>query len=435
VLVPNVGSAVAGVGVTAPLWVGLLVGIAFGIPASLWGIGNPETVIRTGRLVDRLLIGCFASVTAFGAVLLYGLHAVGLPMHFDPKPLYVYSGAIGGVNFGIGAAIGGYFPGTEWIALGEGRRDALYAIPGGLMGAAAWTLIYQTTVGQLLVSSANVGEMVVTGHVADTRPWTMLAVAVGYAAVVLTLLYFLPRYKGGAHSCRRHLGTGCVDDHDRAFIRDTTAFLTEGAVDVAQRRVRRLQQWVNAEAVPFTNYYARTILGVASTVALIVVGSILLRQVFGQSTTYSWLIGTLLLQNFDYTAVVVHGIGWEPLSDVGVMVGAMITSVFISGRFTAFRPVVPPSWRNRFGTSPIRRGFAAFTGSFLVLFGARMAGGCTSGHTLSGGVQLSLSAWVFTAAVVLSMVFTARLVYRDTTWLTVPPQGTGAPEAIPGGGR
>ena len=120
-LVPNVGSAVAGVGVTAPLWVGLLVGIAFGIPASLWGIGNPETVIRTGRLVDRLLIGCFASVTAFGAVLLYGLHAVGLPMHFDPKPLYVYSGAIGGVNFGIGAAIGGYFPGTEWIALGEGR--------------------------------------------------------------------------------------------------------------------------------------------------------------------------------------------------------------------------------------------------------------------------------------------------------------------------
>ena len=106
-LVPNVGSAVAGVGVTAPLWVGLLVGIAFGIPASLWGIGNPETVIRTGRLVDRLLIGCFASVTAFGAVLLYGLHAVGLPMHFDPKPLYVYSGAIGGVNFGIGAAIGG----------------------------------------------------------------------------------------------------------------------------------------------------------------------------------------------------------------------------------------------------------------------------------------------------------------------------------------
>ena len=432
---PVVGSAVAGIGVAAPLWVGLPVGIAFGIPASLWGIGNPETVIRTARLIDRLLIGCFASVTAFGAVLLYGLHALGLSLHFDPKPLYVYGVALGGVIFGVGAAIGGYFPGTEWIALGEGRRDALYAIPGGLLGAAAWTLLYQTSPGQWLISSANFGDMVVTGPVADIRPWPMVAVAVGYAAVVLALLYFLPRYKGGAHSCLRHLGAGCVDDHDRAFIRDTTAFLTEGAVDVARRRVGPRQRRVNAEAVPFTNYYARAILGVAATVAFVVVGSMFLRQVFGQSTTYSWLIGTVLLPDFDYTTVVIRGIGWEPLSDVGVMVGAMITSVFISGRFTAFRSVIPPSWRNRFGTSPVRRALAAFTGSFLVLFGARMAGGCTSGHTLSGGVQLALSAWLFTAAVVVSMVFTGRLVYRDTTWLTMPPQGTGAPEAIPGGRR
>ena len=56
--------------VTAPLWVGLLVGVAFGIPASLWGIGNPETVIRTARGIDRLLLGCFLLVTAVVAALL-----------------------------------------------------------------------------------------------------------------------------------------------------------------------------------------------------------------------------------------------------------------------------------------------------------------------------------------------------------------------------
>ncbi len=146
--------------VTAPLWVGFVIGAAFGIPAALWGIGNPETVMRTARLVDRLLIGCFAFVTAIGAVVLYGLYALGFAMHFSPKPLYVYGVALGGLLFGVGVAISGYFPGSEWIALGEGRRDVLYAIPGALLGAAAWTVVYQTPAGRWLVSAANFGEAV-----------------------------------------------------------------------------------------------------------------------------------------------------------------------------------------------------------------------------------------------------------------------------------
>ncbi len=74
-------------GVTAPLGgVALPIGAAFGMVAGLWGgIGNPETVIRAARLVDRLLLGCFLFVTAVGAVVLYGLHALGVPMHFAPK--------------------------------------------------------------------------------------------------------------------------------------------------------------------------------------------------------------------------------------------------------------------------------------------------------------------------------------------------------------
>ena len=123
------------IGVTTPLWVGLLVGVAFGVPASIWGIGNPETVIRTARLVDRLLLGCFLFVTAVGSVLLYGLYAMGFAMHFSPRPVYLVGVTVGGLLFGAGAAISGYFPGTEMIALGEGRREVLFAIPGGLLGA------------------------------------------------------------------------------------------------------------------------------------------------------------------------------------------------------------------------------------------------------------------------------------------------------------
>ena len=103
--------------------------------------------------------------------------------------------------------------------------------------------------------------------------------------------------------------------------------------------------------------------------------------------------------------------------------------MLISRRFTAFRPVIPPSWRNRFGPSPRKRAIGSFGGSFLVLFGARMAGGCTSGHSLSGGIQLALSAWLFTAMVVIAMFVTTRLVYRDTSWLTNPDGSTSAAPA------
>lgn len=42
-----------------------------------------------------------------------------------------------------------------------------------------------------------------------------------------------------------------------------------------------------------------------------------------------------------------------------------------------------------------------FVSGFLILYGARMAGGCTSGHMMSGIMQSSLSGFIFAAAVFL----------------------------------
>lgn len=47
------------------------------------------------------------------------------------------------------------------------------------------------------------------------------------------------------------------------------------------------------------------------------------------------------MPDFDYGKEVFASIGWEPLTDVGVIFGAMFSAVFISRRFNAFRPVVP----------------------------------------------------------------------------------------------
>ncbi len=54
----------------------------------------------------------------------------------------------------------------------------------------------------------------------------------------------------------------------------------------------------------------------------------------------------------------------------------------------------------------------AFIGGFLILFGARLAGGCTSGHIISGISQLSISGFLFGAGVFATGILTAKLLSR-----------------------
>jgi uncharacterized membrane protein YedE/YeeE len=78
---------------------------------------------------------------------------------------------------------------------------------------------------------------------------------------------------------------------------------------------------------------------------------------------------------------------------------------------TRSREAIPQSWAERFGPSSRRRFAGAFAGGALVLFGARLAGGCTSGHVVSGMSQLAVSGFVFAAAVFASGILVARFVY------------------------
>jgi uncharacterized membrane protein YfcA len=73
--------------------------------------------------------------------------------------------------------------------------------------------------------------------------------------------------------------------------------------------------------------------------------------------------------------------------------------------------VVPAVWRERFGDSPARRLAVAFLGGILAMYGARMAGGCTSGNGLSGSLQLALSGWTFFLTMFVSGLATAWLMF------------------------
>lgn len=100
---------------------------------------------------------------------------------------------------------------------------------------------------------------------------------------------------------------------------------------------------------------------------------------------------------------------WLYMISIGMILGGFLASLIYRGFNTR---TVPDLWAQRFGDSRLKRFAAAFAGGFLLLFGARIAGGCTSGLVLSGVAQLSLAGLVFGISIFASGVVTAKLMYR-----------------------
>lgn len=103
-------------------------------------------------------------------------------------------------------------------------------------------------------------------------------------------------------------------------------------------------------------------------------------------------------------------VDWEVMLVVGAIVGAFLAA-WLGGELTG--KWLPTMWTARFGEDSLglRLG-AAFVGGGLMAFGARMAGGCTSGHGISGAMQLSVGSWVAVVCFFVGGIATAFLMFR-----------------------
>lgn len=102
-------------------------------------------------------------------------------------------------------------------------------------------------------------------------------------------------------------------------------------------------------------------------------------------------------------------IDWEWMMVAGLLAGAFVAS-WLSGTFSW--EWVPPMWESALGSNVwIRLGVALF-GGICIGFGARWGCGCTSGHGISGSLQLVLSSWLASVCFFVGGVATAFLVYR-----------------------
>lgn len=122
----------------------------------------------------------------------------------------------------------------------------------------------------------------------------------------------------------------------------------------------------------------------------------------------SIFVGTETVNANAYWAKNVFKLDYGLLFVIGTMLGAFLSSWF-SGTFKL--ESVPSVWQQQYGPSSFKRYIVAFFGGILIMYGARLAGGCTSGHGISGGLQLALSSWIFLAVMFTSAIITAKFMF------------------------
>jgi uncharacterized membrane protein YedE/YeeE len=164
-------------------------------------------------------------------------------------------------------------------------------------------------------------------------------------------------------------------------------------------------------------YIAGALVGVLAIVSVLVSTELLGKpQYLGASTTFvrtaalaEGAVAPAHVEGNDYYQSKKVKVDWQIMLVLGVLVGAFLASR-IDGSFES--ESVPPIWKERFGPRVGIRAVGAFLGGVVAMFGARLAGGCPSGHGLSGLMQLSISGFVAMAGFFGAGVLVARLVYR-----------------------
>jgi uncharacterized membrane protein YedE/YeeE len=112
-----------------------------------------------------------------------------------------------------------------------------------------------------------------------------------------------------------------------------------------------------------------------------------------------------------YAKNIAKPINYSFIFVLSIILGAFLSVITKGPKASAAELVAPEVWRSKFGDQSSRRYLAAFIGGILVLFGARLAGGCTSGHMISGLMQTSISGYLFALGALVSAIPVALMIF------------------------
>jgi hypothetical protein len=102
-------------------------------------------------------------------------------------------------------------------------------------------------------------------------------------------------------------------------------------------------------------------------------------------------------------------ITWSVVLILGTIVGGFLGA--LTSRTFKFRFNDDTQWKRIFGPQPWKRWVIGFGGAIILEYAAGIAGGCTSGLAISGGMLLAPAAFIFIAGMFISGIITALIVY------------------------
>ena len=333
-------------------------GFMFGAILQYARLNRFNTIAGMAVLQNLAVAKTMAFTIGLGMLLLQSEILLGWA-DYHVKPLILVGVVVGGLLFGVGMAVLGYCPGTVAISLGQGNLDALVGIIGGLCGALVFAVVYPS-LNPLL--GPNLGALSVRSLLPDdTLFWSVTS---------------------------------------------TVAILFMGIALYLQKLQHHDWRWLHAAV-------GLALLNCVLTLPFVA------GHPMGASTAFPYAAMTLTdLGAESYQAAIAAPGAWE----LWFLTGAFLAGLVFALLHRSFRiSSVPELWVRYHGPKPAKRFFWAFVGGFLLLFGARMAGGCTSGHVISGGMQLAVSSLVFAVVVFAAFLTTGHYFYRIRQAVPIPP--------------
>jgi len=312
---------------------GNISGLMFGLGLEKSSVVMPGVIRGQFRLKSFVMVKVFLSTIIVSTLSFIVMNWFGLAK-FQPKPTLPYANTIGGLILGIGMFLAGSCPGVVFVQLGSLRLGAIFTLLGGLFGTATYAHYHERLTKTFLFDGKSEGQ---TLHELLKVDYTILAF--GLVVALSILLFIVSKFSRETYK----------DEKDPFLL----------------RRI-------------WPPFFCGALIGLGQIAPMILSGAVL-----GTSTGYVSIVGYLFswfgisnsyVDKFPFP-------NWQCYFYISIMFGA-----FLSTRLT---------FEKRSYSVPAKLYmFYYFVGGFLMLFGARLADGCTSGHGISGTTQLAISSLI-----------------------------------------
>ena len=162
----------------------VIFGIGFGYILYRAGALDYRNIINALTLKDLSIPKFMLLSVAITSVGIFSLRLNGL-VTLDVITTNPLGNILGGLIFGVGFALAGYCPGTSIGAMGEGKKDAIYTVFGGIAGVLVYTIIQQYTGFSL--ADFDIGKL----SLDDLIHLNPFSVAVIFSIVLVLIIYLI----------------------------------------------------------------------------------------------------------------------------------------------------------------------------------------------------------------------------------------------------